>query len=285
MPNTRTALIDGDFLLYKIGFGSQKTQYRVFVRGEEEDGHLRVFRLKKDLMAYMNGMGEGLEDWSWDKYIVHDSWGITKYNIEVTLNTILKNCGANKNPIIFFTDEENFRNEVAKILPYKGNRDSSHKPHWFKEIKEYILANYDCRVPYKLEADDSLGIYQMKAESGTTIIYTPDKDLNMIPGYRLTKDDEVIYIDDDSARRSFYGQLIQGDSTDNIPGIYKVANKKFTKKVKEGLAGCDFPEVYDYILELYDGDKDAIEEIGALLYMKRTYEDKVNVTDFDWRYS
>ena len=278
-------LIDGDYLLYKVGFGSQKTIYRVYEDQNEEDGYLQEFRYKRELDNWIDGN----EDWSWGKKIVADSWGICKYNTDLCIKRIMRDSRA-KSCIIFFTDTYNFREKVATLLPYKGNRDSSHKPVHFSRIKDYIIESYGCRVVYGCEADDALSIYQQSVpEIGTTIIYTPDKDLDMVPGWRINKKNEVIWIDEESARESFYMQLLMGDATDNIPGIYKLTGTKATAPLKREV-GNSYPNEYECVREMYlksekvkEGDVDGILlEIGTLLYMKRDYEDKIDMRDF-WK--
>ena len=284
-------LIDGDYLLYKIGFGSQKTLYRVYEAGNEVDGYLQEFDKKRKLTDWIEKRGEPEYDWSWDKRVKADPIGIARYNIKANM-TRLKGLSGNISKVtIFFTDTLNFRDKVATLLPYKGNRDTSHKPYYFKMIKEYLLANYDCQVVYGCEADDALGIHQMRADEGTTIIYTPDKDLDMIPGWRLDKKSEVIWITEEEARASFYLQLLMGDNTDNIPGLFKVTGKKAMKPLKEGLklAG-ESEEEYSFLREIYEErgipagrDVDGILlEIATLLYMKRDYGDRVDPRDF-WK--
>ena len=211
----------------------------------------------------------------------HDRWNIVKYNIEIYLKKLFERTMADEIEV-FFTDSYNFREEVATLLPYKGNRDTTHKPFWFKDIREYLLSNYPCSVVYGVEADDAMAIEQCRDEGEDTVIFTPDKDLDMIEGWR-DNGKECYYIDKGTTMGSFYEQLLKGDSTDNIPGIFKLTGKKASKKMKDGLKETDDP--YNYIKELYlNGEEsqeahDDIErkllEIGTLLWMKRDYHDRV----------
>ena len=61
-----------------------------------------------------------------------------------------------------------------------------------------------------------------------TVICSRDKDLHMIPGWHYTwsagaqKEKPLWWQDETGALRCFYRQLLTGDSTDNIPGLYGV---------------------------------------------------------------
>ena len=64
---------------------------------------------------------------------------------------------ATEPPTIFFTGKTNFRNDVAKSKPYKGNRKGD-KPHYLKYIRSYLMANYDSELVEGLEADDLMAM-------------------------------------------------------------------------------------------------------------------------------
>lgn len=150
---------------------------------------------------------------------------------------------------LYLTDSpSNFRNEAATILPYKGNRVSEKPLHW-TALRQHLIDTYDAEVQYGIEADDRLGIEQMKdfdrsyhiiGENATddtvdedlceTVICSRDKDLHMIPGWHYVwpagKQEEKLWFQDEvSALRCFYSQLLTGDATDNILGLYGVGAK------------------------------------------------------------
>ena len=66
---------------------------------------------------------------------------------------------------------------------------------------------------------------------GSTIICSRDKDLNMVPGYHygweagLCKERPVWFQDDLGGLKLFYKQLLTGDSTDNILGLFRTGPK------------------------------------------------------------
>ena len=127
----------------------------------------------------------------------------------------------------------NFRNLVATILPYKGNRIGNEKPAKFHMLREYLLEEYPDNVEliFGMEADDALAIDQYKAPSETTIICTIDKDLEMVPGWHYkwargtVEETAPFLVTEVEGLRFFYKQLLTGDMTDNIKGLHGVGKK------------------------------------------------------------
>lgn len=143
----------------------------------------------------------------------------------------------------------NFRIDVATILPYKGNREGNTKPPKWAMLRKYLMEQYPDRVQliYDMEADDALSIRQWDSlifkigcssvngkpyeVVGSTIICTIDKDLDMVPGWHYcwskgqSPEKEPWFQDEIGGLRFFYKQLLTGDMTDNIRGLYGVGKK------------------------------------------------------------
>lgn len=129
----------------------------------------------------------------------------------------------------------NFRNNIATIKPYKGNRKQP-KPKWYNELRTYLKDKWFAHIPVSIEADDALGIQQYfwwKRNIDASIIVTIDKDLNQIPGwhYNFVKK-EKYYVSPEEAEDFFYTQLLTGDATDNIQGVPGIGPAKASKILK-----------------------------------------------------
>ena len=122
--------------------------------------------------------------------------------------------------------DKNFRKEVATILPYKGQR-TSEKPHYWKQIRDFLLNHRGAILVDWIEADDAVSIEQMDSDKDyDTVICSVDKDLNMIPGWHYNwRKDNFYWVDEITGIRSFYKQLLTGDKVDNILGLYGVGEK------------------------------------------------------------
>jgi DNA polymerase-1 len=180
----------------------------------------------------------------------------------------------------YLTGKDNFRNEVGTILPYKGNRDPSHKPKYFKEIREYIANKYDAEIVEGQEADDAMGIYQFSRPDKSTVICSIDKDMKMIPGYHyIPTTGNFFYQSMDEANEFFLWQMMVGDRVDNIPGIAGIGPVKATKiltgagSLEEGRRAVE-----SLYAEQYGPNwKQAFDEVAQLLWIRRKEGEGPNV--------
>lgn len=162
-------------------------------------------------------------------------WPITRKLVDDRIQQILTAVEATSSVFYLTDSKSNFRNEVATILPYKGHRVSEKPPHW-ENIRQHLIDNYDAQVQYGIEADDAMGIAQCddnrelvlsEADAGGTIICSRDKDMDMIPGWHYSwecgkQKERKWFVTEQMGIRSFYKQLLTGDSTDNILGLFGV---------------------------------------------------------------
>jgi len=151
---------------------------------------------------------------------------------------------------VYLTGKGNYRIEYGDVqYPYKGNRDKE-KPDHFEGLSEYMTGTLGAIMVEGEEADDRMGI---DGYAQTHIICTLDKDLDMIPGWHYNfRKKELYMVNPEDGERFFYKQLLTGDSTDNIPGLFKRLGKKVTKKVWEPLDEMYEPaEMYAYVRGIY----------------------------------
>ena len=245
-------LIDLDPIVYASGFAADS-------------------EIKRDLEE--NGMDPDFRE---EVDYVHVALGNTKAAVE----KILDKFPERKYSMGYLTGPGNFRFDVATIRPYKGNRDPNHKPKYYKEIKDYLIAQFDAIVVEGMEADDAIGIEQYKHPAKDTVIVTIDKDLNMIPGWHYNPRKEDLYdVSLDEADRFFLWQMLVGDSTDNIPGINRIGPKTADKILAEypdttALAA----KVREMYAEQYGtGHEEALDEIAQLLWIRRNEGERYNV--------
>lgn len=252
----RTALIDGDVLVYSSGFAS--------------DG-----AAKRRLLDELHGDKE-----AYDKHVAEHGKPYEPVNfclngLNTQLNSIVRAAEADDYKVVM-SHPVNYRE--AFYPDYKMNRDITHKPHWENEIKDFLFERHDAIYSsIGDEADDAMGIMQMEAMASgqETIICTIDKDLDMIPGlhynFSKTRRDNGIYtMEDPEGLRLFYAQVLSGDSSDNIPGMFQRLGIKCDAKWKIPLEGMNDPmEMYDYVMKVYENDLDHVHLMAKLLWIKR----------------
>lgn len=176
-----TALIDGDIIVYRIGWTTEDVE---------------------DLPIVYHRTDEMFDE-------ILNTTGAEQYRVFLT--------GAK--------DETAFRKLVYP--EYKAHRKAE-KPRWYNEIREYITKEWDAETVVGIEADDALGMHQ----TSETIICSIDKDLLQIQGrhYNFVKK-EFVYVDETDGLRSFYTQLIKGDTSDNLKGIPNRGDAYAKKKI------------------------------------------------------
>jgi hypothetical protein len=128
---------------------------------------------------------------------------------------------------------DNFR--VDLFSEYKGNRTKSKdsRPDWFADLKSWVVDTYDGAIFTDwCEADDMVRVWanQLDAAGINRCVVSIDKDLDCIPGTHFNPRKETIYqVCEEYAERFYWQQVLTGDSTDNIPGLYKVGPVKAKK--------------------------------------------------------
>lgn len=141
---------------------------------------------------------------------------------------------------LYLTGKGNFRDKVATLQVYKGNRDPANKPLYYSEIRDYMIQHHDAVVVQGMEAEDACGVEQYAHKDKSTVIVGVDKDLLCIPGFHYNPvKDEMIYVTKAEADTHFWKQVLTGDTTDNILGcgvrreeVYKSGKKKGQSYVK-----------------------------------------------------
>ena len=188
--------------------------------------------------------------------------------VDLRINQILDDCGTD-NYECHLTGQNNFRDKVATLKRYKGDRyDKEGKrtkvqPSWLQECRKYLVDKYNATTAYYQEADDTLSTRAVVLKSLYDRVYISsiDKDLminycwhhNMTSGtivevvppgtLELTEKGKV----KGTGELFFYAQMLMGDTADCIQGLPKV-----TPWMKEvlgvpRLGGCG-PKAAWYIL-------------------------------------
>lgn len=242
-------LIDCDLLRYRCGFAADSQ-----VKRDYKQEH------------------PGCPDDEVEQHIENlDYIGLALQNVKTVMESVVDRF--NPEYRAYVQGDGNFRDKIATILPYKGNRDSAHKPKYYKEIKEYLLDRWNAIEVHGQESDDAIGIEQFDNPDKYTVIVSTDKDMNTVPGWHFNwVKGELYYVTLADANRFFFHQMLEGDRTDNIPGITGVGPKTAAKIVAEH--GHDLVRLRAAVQDQYkrqygmDWEK-AYWEVGNLLYIRR----------------
>ncbi len=282
----RTAIIDGDIVVYRAGFASQDYSHKVL---DQEGDVLESFSSKaeandfSELMNVSEGISVSIETEILPKS--HD-------DVEMIVDVMIKNIivgSESTDYFVFLTGSTNFRDEVATIKEYKGNRNDSVRPIHYAYVREYLQDKHPLLMSDNCEADDlcAMRLYtefkkskeHKNREKCEAILCSIDKDLRNIPGWHYNIKDKIIdWVSPKQANKHFASQLLTGDACDNIPGISffsdkkkKVGPKTAEKMLKDSVT---IEELYIAVCQVYEefaGEnwEDKLQEVGKLLWMQR----------------
>lgn len=241
-------LIDADPIVYRAGFAADSQIKKEF---KEANPDATPEECKEALAAV-------------------EYSGIACYNADQMVEGIVARFKGE--PSVYLTGSGNFREHIATILPYKGNRDPTHKPKYFKEIKHRLTDRWRAITVDGCEADDAVATAQWAAKDRSTVICTIDKDLDQVPGWHYNYVKEILYdVSVSDANKFFFWQMLNGDSSDNIPGIKGVGPKTIAKLFE----GIDDTEQlrsivqHEYAKQYGTDWEKAYLEVGNLLWMIR----------------
>ena len=243
------ALVDGDIPPYKIGYSVEQSSY------ETLDGEIHA----TPGAAKKHCKEKGLDVDEIKKYTEAEPLSHALRLVNNLLLRVKQRTGADK-VTEFLSGKTNYRDKIATIQPYKGNRPKG-KPLHYEAIRKHLRDKFGAITTVDCEADDALSI-----NSGPgTVICTIDKDLNMVPGKHYNWDTDILYdVTEMEGMRSFYTQLLTGDQVDNIRGIPGIGPVK-AEKILHGLV-CE-EDLYKAVSECYQ-TRDELVENARLLWMQ-----------------
>jgi DNA polymerase-1 len=268
------AFFDADILVFRCGFAAERAKWFLQIG----DAEAQQYDYKKEAEAALDeqlpgkmSREKGKDYFLWSERFVEPVENALQ-NVQTTVNKALSNLKLSEWDVtMFLTGDNNFRYEVAKTRPYKGNRDVKHRPTHEEAIKKYIRSKWQTVVSEGEEADDALGIAQCTEGPLDSIIITQDKDLDMIPGLKYDfVQDESYSITEEQAWYNFCIQMLMGDATDNIPGLPGIGKQK----AKKALAGLDHGELWHGVTAMYIAHAgedwwEYMREQGKLLWIRR----------------
>jgi hypothetical protein len=222
--------------------------------------------------------------------------------VDSKMQHIMERTGSDKYEL-YLTGSGNFRIAIATVAPYKGQRKGDKPYHWdtvSKRLKEHWGAIEYCGI----EADDIMAIRATELakeypSEDIFVVASRDKDLRQVPGLHFSwacgeqqpekpvyKVDDLGFVDYEvyvspkgdksyklvgTGMRFFYGQILTGDSVDNIKGCPRVGPKlaatalMFCQSEKELFEACA-----PFYIKVYGDDwKRYLLENARLVYLLR----------------
>jgi hypothetical protein len=284
-----TLLIDGDILVYKIAHSVETPIYVV------KNG---IYATKSTAEKASKRTGFPI-----NKRINIGTEKELRSKLNLCLKQIFDDMNCHNSKLFITTNAQipNFRTKLATIQPYKLNRLKKAKPIHYKRIREILVTDYKAIQVEGMETDDQLAIEQTASfhlnhgDYSHCTIVSIDKDLRTVPGMHYNINSRVLdFVSKDQALANFMKQLLTGDTTDDIPGLFQLlklnnrmdeanhlSHNKYIKKMETDTVDLAPMQCYNYIYELYKryGFENYIPEIFNLLWLKR-YNTQNGYRDF-----
>lgn len=240
---TINVYIDGDWIVYAAGFAGEKTQYMI-------EGDATVYESAAQITeAY--GSKKPQADAIFRRVVIDPLEHVlhsANMMLESALYELSNKTGEKLCVKLVLSPRKvaNFRDSVATIRPYKGNREAARKPVYFKELMDHLSRKQgvDIIEVSQDESDDVISIlaHTRLATSGpkSYIIVGIDKDLRQIPGFHYhPREKTLTKVTPYNGKVFLCRQALIGDPVDNIGGAYKVGPKAAEQIIVPGMSDED----------------------------------------------
>jgi hypothetical protein len=235
---SKTLIIDADPIIYAAGFAAQSSTYEYVL--EDEAGNVTQHAWDDGNEALRAIRANGFKVLDKAVHVDAKDVGFARQAAKTQLDSIVRKCAAEMgtsedgmNREIYLSGPDNFRYKLATIVPYKADRPPP--PVHYQALRDYLTQRWNAVVVSGIEADDrvSIRMRQLMADGEVACLATIDKDLDQVPGLHYEYKNHVFYtVDEWDAEWMFWKQVLSGDSTDNIQGLYKTGVGKAQSKLE-----------------------------------------------------
>lgn len=216
-----------------------------------------IYEVKKKELAEATGVDVSeiaLEDISFDYNEVHS---LIRKSAKSVMDLVTEICET------YFTEEylfavkssTNFRSEIFSDYKLSRQERSHDRYQWVLMLTEHMeqeFPEFMARADW-MEADDLVRIWaeQCRAIGKPFVVCSGDKDLNCIEGRHHNPIKGTRYtISREEALALYYGQMLQGDLVDHIPGLPGIGPKTADMLIKSVPAGNE-PAMQELVVSMY----------------------------------
>lgn len=296
-----TAVVDTDFILHAVACAGEKRYVDVIHKASGRklrvDNKTQFYgswqRKDGGILAEIN-RAKG-KNWTWEdfEYIdVQEPEPLENvlHSAKVMFESVVKRAGCSKYKAFIGDGKPTFRNELATILEYKGNRKDLISPIYKDEVRDYLVRKFKVVTVSGIEADDACIIEAFKKKDHVVIAVDKDTGGNAVNWFNPNhEEDGVVNCDQFGklwlnnknevrgiGRLFFYYQCAYGDDVDNYRANSASDKRWGSKSAYKALVGCQ-------------NDKEALEALVGVY--KSLYPEPKMITgwrgdefEIDWLY-
>lgn len=318
--------IDTDIIAFKASTVNQK---RSIIVTHKKTGWKKKFKTRTDFWGSKRSRdegwigkqntireGSGKPKLSWEDFEVVDKVVSPPVSnscqVSKQMLTNLQKVGKLKKMLLPMGGKDNFRDDIATVRQYKGNRKDLVKPENLEQVKAFLNKHKDGYTVEGHETDDELSILGQKG----WVQCTTDKDAMQCNGtyvWNFDKTDNIFYIPkkgsgkiwvDDKKKVRAYGlksfilQALTQDTVDNIyPKTYTDYSYGEMSVYKDLDPITKVKDCIEYLVKMYkefypepfqykhwDTEEELtgtwetmLQEMGSLLWMKRHKDDQFSL--------
>lgn len=228
--------IDADSIVYRDGYMCENHTWECIYEDPEGQLHQQIFDCA-DARNKWEKEHPSMTNLERIKHVTPSTMAIVLGTVKNSIHGIfhaVKN-EYDREPILhlFIGGPGNFREKIATVKEYKGNRPDD-KPFHYQNIRDYLTQYWKAEVVHGCEAEDEVSIQARRLPEEDVVIAAIDKDCDQIPGRRYDYTKKIHYnISEFEAWRWAWVQTLSGDSTDNIPGAFRCGVKGAEKLIDD----------------------------------------------------
>jgi hypothetical protein len=183
MPKPKKVLIiDGDLVAYRSAAAVEK---RTIIAKHIKSGRTKEFNTRTELkeLCKSKDIEYNKEDYEITDVQTPEDISHALYIVKNLVKKLSEELKPDSTEM-YIGSGENFRHRLPLPSPYKANRAEGLRPKHLKEVREYLMTQFNCSYVKDIETDDVITIraYEELAKGNIPILSTIDKDAQQTQG-------------------------------------------------------------------------------------------------------
>ena len=182
MKPKKILIIDGDLVAYRSAAAVEK---RTIIAKHIKSGRTKELNTRTELKELCKAKGITYDKADYEITDVQTPEDISHalYIVKNLINNLKEQLQPDSIEM-YIGSGETFRHRLPLPSPYKANRAEGLRPKLLKEVREYLMTQFNCSYVKDLEVDDvcSIRAYEELAKGNIPILSTIDKDAQQTQG-------------------------------------------------------------------------------------------------------